>query len=301
MSTKSVYDAIIIGGSYAGLSAAMALGRALKKVLVIDSGKPCNRQTPHSHNFITQDGETPAAIAAKAKEQVMKYDTVQFINARATDVKKQDNLFIISTEDGKAFSAQKVLFTTGIRDIMPDILGFAECWGISVLHCPYCHGYEVRGQKTAIIANGDIAYHVGMLITNWTKDLTLATNGASTLTKEQTDQLKKRNVSIIETSISELIHSHGQIQYIKFINGSNLPVSAVYSKPPFTQHCLIPERMGCAINEQGYIQVDIKQKTTIDGIYAAGDNTNMMRAVAAAVAAGNMAGAAINADLIFEM
>ncbi len=299
MGTKSTYDVIIIGGSYAGLSAAMSLGRALRKVLVIDSGKPCNRQTPHSHNFITQDGETPSNIAAKARQQVMLYDTIHFHNATVVAAEKQHEQFVVETDDAQNFTAPKLLFATGVYDIMPDIPGFAECWGISVLHCPYCHGYEVRGQKTAIIANGDIAYHIGMLITNWTKDLVLTTNGASTLTKEQTDELKKRNVSIIETGISELIHKNGQIQCIGFTDGSNMAISAIYSKPPFRQHCLIPQKMGCAINEQGFIQVDIKQKTTIDGIYAAGDNTTMMRAVAAAVAAGNMAGAAINADLVF--
>jgi thioredoxin reductase len=300
MSIRSAYEVVIIGGSYAGLSAAMALGRALRNVLVIDGGKPCNRQTPHSHNFITQDGETPAAIAAKAKQQVMKYDTVHFLDASVTDIKKQENLFTITTNDGKQFTAQKILFATGIRDIMPEIPGFAECWGISVLHCPYCHGYEVRGQKTAIIANGDMAYHIGALITNWTKDLTLLTNGKSTLTKEQTDDLQKRNVSIIETSISDLVHKDGMVESVNFADGTSIQVNAIYSKPPFEQHSHLPQQLGCQLNEQGYIQVDIKQKTTADGIYAAGDNTSMMRAVAAAVAGGNMAGAAINAELIFE-
>src|SRR5690606_408454 len=136
------FDVIIIGGSYAGLSSAMTLGRALRNVLMIDSGKPCNRQTPHSHNFITQDGEEPGTIAEKAKAQVLKYDTVKFLNDLAVSGKKTENGFVIATETGKEFATKKLVFATGVKDIMPGIKGFSECWGISVIHCPYCHGYE---------------------------------------------------------------------------------------------------------------------------------------------------------------
>ena len=140
-------DVIIVGGSYSGLAAGMALGRALRQVLIIDSGKPCNRQTPYSHNFITQDGKTPEEIATLARQQVEKYDTVTFFNGLATNGAKTENGFEIQTASGETFSAKKLIFATGIKDIMPDIEGYAECWGISVLHCPYCHGYEVRNVK----------------------------------------------------------------------------------------------------------------------------------------------------------
>src|SRR5688500_15844678 len=136
METIQEYDVIIIGGSYAGLSAAMALGRSLRQVLIIDSSKPCNQQTPHSHNFITQDGETPKGIAEKAKAQVLKYDTVKFYNGIATEGTKTENGFEIKTQSGGRFTSKKLLFATGVKDQFPDINGFAECWGISVLHCP---------------------------------------------------------------------------------------------------------------------------------------------------------------------
>src|SRR5688500_3542764 len=140
MIEKNSFDVIIIGGSYAGLSAAMALGRSLRNVLVIDSGNACNKQTPHSHNFITNDGNTPAEIAKKAKEQVMQYDTVKFLTGLATIARKSESGFEIETQNGEVFRSAKLLISTGISDIMPPIQGFAECWGISVLHCPYCHG-----------------------------------------------------------------------------------------------------------------------------------------------------------------
>src|SRR6478736_6055187 len=155
---KKNFDVIIIGGSYSGLSASMSLGRSLRQVLIIDSGLPCNRQTPHSHNFITQDGEKPAVISAKAKLQVDLYKTVHFYNGLAVKAIKKENGFEVSTESGEVFNSRKILFASGVKDLFPEIKGFADCWGISVLHCPYCHGYEVKNEKTAIIANGEMAY-----------------------------------------------------------------------------------------------------------------------------------------------
>lgn len=184
------FDVIIIGGSYSGLAAAMALGRALVSVLVIDSGKPCNRQTPHSHNFLTQDGKEPADIAAIGKQQVALYDTVQFFDGLAISGQRTSNgLFEIQTASGEIFWADKLIFATGIKDIMPDVEGFVDCWGISVLHCPYCHGYEVRDQPTGILGSGENGYELAKLISNWTKDLTLFTEGKSKLTPEQIEKL----------------------------------------------------------------------------------------------------------------
>ena len=150
MIKNNTFDIIIIGGSYSGLSAAMALGRALRNVLVIDSGKPCNRQTPHSHNFITQDGKTPEEISTVAKAQVAQYPTIEFYQGVATAAKKEAEAFVIATQQNKSFRAKKLILAMGIKDIMPNIAGFKECWGISVIHCPYCHGYEVKHQKTGI-------------------------------------------------------------------------------------------------------------------------------------------------------
>src|SRR5690606_5743737 len=188
MTDNKDFDVIIIGGSYAGLSAAMALGRSLRNVLIIDSGMPCNRQTPHSHNFITQEGENPSVIAEKAKTQVLKYDTVKFESDLAIRGKKTKNGFTISTQTGKEFIAKKLIFATGVKDIMTDIEGFAECWGISVIHCPYCHGYEVKNEKTGILANGNFAYHYAQLVRNLTKNLTVFTNGKADFTREQKEK-----------------------------------------------------------------------------------------------------------------
>lgn len=297
---RNDFDVIIIGGSYSGLSAAMSLGRSLRKVLVIDSGLPCNKQTPHSHNFITQDGEKPAVISAKAKLQVDIYKTVQFFNGLAVKAFKKNKGFEITTGSGDVFTSRKVLFATGVKDLLPEINGFAECWGISVLHCPYCHGYEVKNEKTAIIANGEMGFEYAKLISNWTKDLRLCTNGKSELTSEQTQILKNHGVQIFEEQIESFENQEGYVQNIVFKNQDKVEVKAIYARPPFEQHCAIPETLGCDLNEQGLLKVDAMQKTNISGIFASGDCTTPMRSVAIAVSTGSFAGAVINKELIDE-
>lgn len=299
MKQNSHYEIIIIGGSYAGLSAAMALGRASRKTLVIDGGTPCNRQTPHSHNFITQDGRKPAEIAHDAKMQVLKYDTVSFYEGLAATGKKVKNGFELETKSGDKFTAKKLIFASGLKDIMPDIKGFAECWGISVIHCPYCHGYEVKNEKTAILANGDVAFHYAQLIFNWTKKLSVFTNGKSTLTEEQTVQIVKNGIEIIETPVDYIDHTEGYVRQVVFNDGSTSSATAIYARPDFIQQTDIPEKLGCKLTDSGLLEVDAMQKTSIDGVYACGDNSGM-RAVSHAVASGTTAGASLNNAMTTE-
>ena len=300
MTGNEQFDVIIIGGSYSGLAAGMALGRAFKKVLIIDSGKPCNRQTPHSHNFITHDGDTPAAIAGLAKLQVSSYNSVQFFNGFATSGSKIENGFEIAVASGETFAAKKLIIATGIKDIMPDIDGFAACWGISVLHCPYCHGYEIRNEKTGILGNGEFAYDLARLISNWTNDLTLFTNGISTLTIDQTRQLVKHRISIVEKEVKSLQHTNGYIENIIFRDGATTALKAIYAPVPFEQHCTIPELLGCKLTEEGYIKIDTFQETTVSGVYACGDNVSRMRTVANAVGVGTTAGMTVSKKMIIE-
>ncbi|NUY81921.1 NAD(P)/FAD-dependent oxidoreductase [Flavobacterium sp. MAH-1] len=293
------YDAIVVGGSYSGLAAAMALARALKKVLVIDSGKPCNAQTPFSHNFLTQDGVTPADIASKARNQVLEYTNVVFFPALATDVMKTDGGFLVYA-DKKIFKAGQLIFATGIRDMFPDIEGFSECWGISVLHCPYCHGFEVKNQKTAIFGDGDTAFDFTRLIFNWTKDITLYTNGFSKLTAIQRQQLLQHGIPVVEKEIARLEHNEGRVSAIHFKDSSSTSVEVIYSPRPFEQHSKLPEKLGCALTDEGYLKVDAFQETSIQGIFASGDSTSRMRTVANAVASGTVAGISASKKMILE-
>jgi thioredoxin reductase len=294
------FDVIIVGGSYSGLAAAMALGRALQTVLIIDSGLPCNRQTPHSHNFLTHDGSTPAEIARIAREQVARYDTVEFFQGLATHGIKTETGFEIQTAPGSVFTATKLIFATGIRDILPEIKGFSECWGISVIHCPYCHGYEVRNKTTGIFGNGEYGYEFSRLISNWTKDLTLYTNGTSTLTTEQTIKLQQHGIRIVEGEVHELQHTNGHLESIKFKDGTSARVKAIYTRAQFEQHSAIPHEMGCEITEEGYLKVDAFQKTTIKDVFACGDNVTRLRTVANAVGMGTTTGIMVNKELIEE-
>ncbi|ROI00558.1 NAD(P)/FAD-dependent oxidoreductase [Chryseobacterium daecheongense] len=294
------FEVIILGGSYAGLSAGMALGRSLRNVLIIDSGKPCNRQTPHSHNFLTHDGKTPSEISTIARAQVEKYNTVKFHDDTVVKTAKASQGFKVETASGKKFNAKKLIVATGVKDMQPDIPGFGECWGISVLHCPYCHGYEVKNETTGILANGDIAYEFSKIILNWTKDLTLFTNGKSPLTDEQTGKLEKNHISINEDEIKELQHENGQIQNIIFKNGKEISLKALYAKIPVEQNLNISEDLGCELTEHGLLKIDVHQKTTVPGVFACGDSTTMMRSVANAVAQGNLAGAIVNKELVDE-
>ncbi|WP_207425145.1 NAD(P)/FAD-dependent oxidoreductase [Pedobacter sp. SYSU D00535] len=300
MEINTEFEVIIIGGSYSGLSAAMALGRSIRKVLVIDSGKPCNIQTPDSHNFLTQDGKRPVEISEIARQQVLAYETVTLRKGRVTNGTKTKQGFEVGTDVGESFKAKKLLFATGVKDVMPKIEGFAECWGISVIHCPYCHGYEVKNEKTGMLANGDLAYDLAKLLTNWTGDLTLFTNGVSSLKPEQKNQLQERSIAIVEKEIKEIAHTDGQLRHVACNDGSIFPLTALYARIPFEQHSNVPQALGVELTELGHLKVDPFQKTNIPGIYACGDSASMMRSVANAVASGNLAGAMVNKELIDE-
>jgi thioredoxin reductase len=300
MTDRNNFDVIIIGGSYSGLAAGMALGRALRRVLILDNGMPCNRQTPFSHNFLTNDGKTPTEIAAAARQEVEKYETVRFQQGLAISSMKTPQGFQIQTSSGEIFRADKLVFATGIKDLMPKLAGFAECWGISVLHCPYCHGYEVRNRPTGILGNGEYGFDFSVLLSNWTKNLTLYTNGKSTLTPEQASLLEKHHIQVHEKPIKKLAHDQGQLHSICFEDGSSVACGALYAKLPFEQNCTIPEALGCELTAEGYIRVDAFQKTSVPGIYACGDNTTTMRTVANAVAMGTTAGISLNKEIVLE-
>ena len=294
------FHVAIIGGSYAGLSAAMTLGRARRNVVIIDSGKPCNRQTPHSHNLITHDGRTPAEISALAREQVLAYPTVRIRTGLVTHVHGSDGAFTVTTDDGRTLQAKKLIFSTGIRDLMPEIPGFAECWGISAIHCPYCHGYEYSDARTGVLMNGEMALEYVKMIRNWTADLTLYTNGPATFDEAAREKMRSFGAQIVEEPITSLDHKNGYLQTLHLTDGTIRDITALYHRPAFVQHSSLPEELGCELNPQGFIKVDEAQKTTVPGIYAAGDNSGAFRGLTGAMATGTVAGARLNHELINE-
>ncbi len=288
------FDTIIIGGSYAGLSAALSLGRSLRKVLVIDSGAPCNAPTPRSHNFLTQDGAVPSVIAGIGRNQVAAYDTIVFLEDLAVRGMKENDGFRVFTSSGEAFYADSLIFATGIKDQLPEIPGLAACWGKTVIHCPYCHGFEHRNRNTVLLADGEAALHLVPLVSNLTSRLTLVTNGRSELTEDQKEMMLAKGIGIIEKEVSYLEQTNGQLRRIVFADGHRLEAEVMYARVPFVQHSDIPEALGCEFTATGHLKTDIFQETSVPGVFACGDNAAMLRSVANAVAAGSLAGASVN-------
>lgn len=293
------YDVLIIGGSYAGLSAAMALGRARRKVLIVDGGQPCNRQTPHSHNFLTQDGQKPADIARIGWEQVSAYPTVSRESGHILRITPAAGGFELTADNGRTYHARKLVLAFGVQDLLPAIPGFAETWGITTLHCPYCHGYEVHSQPLGIFGNGEIGFEFTRLLTGWSDNLRLFTNGASGLTPAQYQALATRGIPVIEKRIRRLEPATGgQVMHLE--DGESVAVSALFARVQVALPNTLARDLGCALTPTGLIQVDELRRTSVPGVYAAGDATNPMRSVAAAVASGTMAAGGLNHELVAE-
>lgn len=297
------FDVVVVGGSFAGLSAAMSLARAMKTVMIVDRGTPCNRFTPFSHNFITHDGKAPADIAEEARKDVCKYPTVY--------MEKGEVLFIEQAEDGfqvhfraevlgdeEIFSAKKILLATGLEDVLPPIEGFADCWGKTILHCPYCHGYEYKNCTTAIFGYDKRAFEQAKLIINWAKKPVIISNGDAEFTDEQRKMLDGLGVRIYTEKIKRIVHKDGVMEYVEFEDGSVLEVQVIYANPDFRQQSDLPEQLGCRLTDRGLIEVDLFQKTSVRGVYAAGDNSTRGRSIAMASAFGSLAGIMMSKELI---
>lgn len=294
------FEVIIIGGSYAGLSAALALGRAKRKVLIVDAGKPCNRQTPYSHNLLTHDGDQPANISAEAKAEVLKYPTIELIDGMVISAVKESDGFKVTIKNGHSFSARKLLISTGLKDVLPNIKGFAQCWAISIVHCPYCHGYEISDEKIGLLMNGDNAFEMAKNLNHWNKDLTILTNGKSQLTKEQTEKLASKSIKIVEDEIAEFEHTDGILKNVVFSDGEKLALKAIYARAEVQQHVDFDVQLGLELTELNTIKVDEQQQTTARGVYAAGDCTTLMRSLSVIIASGSLAAIMINKEMISE-
>lgn len=296
--SSDTYDVIIIGGSYSGLSAALSLGRARRKVLIIDANEPCNARVPHSHNLLTHDGEAPQILRAQAIVDVSKYPTVHFHAGRASEVSGSNDAFTVLTAEGSEHRTRKLLLALGVRDELPDIKGLAECWGISAAACPFCHGYEVSDQRIALIGNTPDTYDYANLVHNWSPQLSVLTNGPATFTAEQRSSFSSKGIGIVEHAITEVLHEKGQVKSLRFSDGSSLAADALFLRSRTPVPSALPAALGIELTEQSLIKVDFMQRTNVSGIFASGDCTTPMRALSAAIASGNIAGAVIVHDLV---
>ena len=295
-----MYDTIIIGGSAAGLTAALYLGRFRWDVLVIDSQKPANRFSHAAHNLFTRDGTSPAELLSIARQQLQKYETVSLQQGEVTHVTPEQGHFTVTLADGSARTARKILLATGLKDTLPPVPGLEQFWGTSVLHCPYCDGWEQRDKPVAVYGRGEAALHVAKLMRRLTTDLIICSDGSSDFTPQQQAFLTKHDIRLIETPITRVEGHDGQLEQLVFSDGTTVARSALFVRPTVTQHSDAAASLGCAMTENGLVKVDLQGRTTVAGVYAAGDITHPMRQVGIAAAQGAQAGAGINTDLIAE-
>ena len=297
---KSDYEVLIIGGGPAGLGAAMALGRLRRSVLVCDDFRPRNLAAAHMHNFAGHEGLSPLEWRKKARQDVEQYDTVKFFEGAVTSVVKIHGGFEATLSSKSSVTVKKVILAYGVQDRLPPIPGMQELWGKSVFQCPFCHGFEYRGRRVGVIANGALAMRVLPMIFGVTSDITLFTHGKSELTAEQTEILRRRKVRIVEHPVEKLIHDedalHGAIA-----GGELIEQDAILGGgPPFQMKSDVGESLGCEKNEMGLYKVGEGNRTNVPGIYAAGDSITMQQSVVGALATGQWAGATASQDLLNE-
>lgn len=300
--SQNIHDVIIIGGSYAGLSSAMQLSRARRKVLIIDEGLRRNRFANHSHGFLTQDGIDPAVIAAKARAQVLDYPTVQWLSARADAARRIENAeaadacFEVTVGSDRHLS-RRLLLATGVKDILPEIAGLKQRWGSSVFHCPYCHGYELNQGEIGVIGISALSMHHALMLPDW-GPTTFLVNDAFEPDADQLTALEARGVTV-ERSPIEAITGHADVN---LADGRMLSFAGLFTLAPFELASPIAEQLGLEM-EPGpvgsVIRTDPMKETSMPGVFACGDTARLMASVALAVGDGNLAGAGLHRSLMF--
>lgn len=292
------YDAIVVGGSYAGLSAATQLARARRRILVIDGGQRRNRPAEHAHGFLTQDGTPPGEIAALGRQQLLAYDTVEWLDAAATEARATTDGFEVNA-GGRWLQGRRLLLAGGIRDILPPLPGLAERWGKHVFHCPYCHGYELNQGRIGVLASSSLSMHLALMLPDW-GPTTLLLNEAFEPDAEQLQQLQARGVQLERTPVTGI---EGTAE-VRLSDGRSLPLDGLFITARTEINGNLAAQLGCAMEDHPlgpYIRTDAMQSTSVPGVFACGDAARPGGSVAAAVGQGAMAGAAAHQSLIFGL
>jgi len=295
-----MFDVIVVGGGVAGLSGAMYLARLRRRVLVVDGGRPANRFSHAAHSFFTRDGVPPAELLAIAREQLARYGTVEIRPGEVTALVAHPDRFEALLSDGDAVSGRKVLLATGLEDRLPAIEGIERFWGISAFHCPYCDGWELHDQPIAICASGEAGLNAAKMLHTLTDDLTLCSNGPAGLADDDRAALLANGIRIIETPIARFEGREAQIEAIVFTDGSRVACRGVFARTEAVQPSTLAAQLGCAMTDDGLVEVDQLGRTSVAGVYAAGDMAHPIRQITMAASQGAAAGIGINADLIGE-
>jgi thioredoxin reductase len=296
------HDAIVIGGSYAGLSAAIHIARARRSVCVIDAGSPRNRFADASHGFFGQDGSEPLTMIAGARSQLQSYPTVHTVANEASTARVIDGEFEVTLASGETLTAAKLVLAFGISDVLPELPGLAERWGKSVLHCPYCHGFEYGGGRLGVLQTMPMSAHQALLIADW-GPTTLYLNGGNMPEADMRAKLAHRGVMIEPARVAALQGDGVGLSSLLLEGGQQSPIDALYLAPRTRLNSPIAEQLGCALDDGPLgpvLRTDPAKLTSVPGVYAAGDAARVLHNATWAAADGVTAGVSLHQSLVFE-
>ena len=302
------WDAVVIGGGAAGLSAALMLGRSRRRVLVVDSGQPRNRFAAHMHGVLGDDGTAPAELLRRGREELAAYDVtirhgeVTGVEERAGHDKSDDEAGLTVRFSGAPpASTRALILATGMTDGLPDVPGVREFWGTGVLHCPYCHGWEVRGRRLAVLGTTEMSLHQAQLVRQWSDDLVFFTAALGELAPDVAARLRSRGVELVDTPVAEILSRDGQLSGARLTDGREIGLDAVFVASEARPHDELVAHLGLdrATNPMGsFLATDMSGKTSHPRIWAAGNVSNPGATVPVAMSAGAMAGGMVNVALV---
>ncbi|MCB2411988.1 FAD-dependent oxidoreductase [Demequina sp. TTPB684] len=298
MSPHLTYDAIVLGGGPAGLSAALMLGRSRRRVLVIDAAQPRNRFASHMHGVLGHEGTEPGALLERGCAEAAIYG-IEHRVAHVRDVTQADRGFHVQVE-GETIFARSLVLATGATDHLPDIDGIAERWGTSVLHCPYCHGWEVRDQRLGLLVTSPLQSHLALLLRQLSPEVTVFAPQPDVLDIEALARLRARGVTVLDTGVGALEGPEGKLQHVVTTDGDRLPLDALFAGGTLAPHDAMLAGLGLARHDTAmgsFLVVDETGRTSDPRIWAAGNVVTPHANVPLSMSAGSMAGAAVNAFL----
>jgi len=289
------FDVIVVGGSYAGMSAALQLARARRRVLVIDNGAPRNLPAELAHGFLGQDGQSPARISAQARAELLAYPSVSWHEDQATQATASDAGFRIDCASGQCFRADRLVLAFGVRDELPDIDGVAERWGRSVFHCPYCHGYELDGGRIGVVAcSREGADQQALLLTDWGQVTLFRHADEDGPDSAMAERLAERGVAVERGRVRRI----SDTATVELADGRRVVMDALFIAPAARLSSPLAEQLGCEREDGGCITTDAAKQTTVDGVFACGDAARMAGSIALAVGEGALAGVAAHRSLL---
>lgn len=293
------YDVVIVGGGAGGLSAALVLSRARRKVLVVDAGRPRNAPAAHMHGFLSRDGMPPQLLLTVGREEVQRYGGEIRMGTVAEITPGDGSGFQVRLTDDTLLGARRVIVATGLRDEFPDVPGAGERWGIDFLHCPYCHGYEVRDQRLGVLGGTPDAIQHAHLVRQWSTDVIYFPH-TDALTVLEREQLSARGIEVVEGAVARLVVDGDRLAGVELDDGRVVHRDAVFVRPRLTANSDLLERLGCSTNEHGWVVTDSTGQSSVPGVWVAGNAGNPRAQVITAAGEGSAAAIALNADLVEE-